>query len=59
MIPVYPEDADIAQLRVSVTTPVGIALLGLAKGASFYRDTRENQRRMLSIISVAQPAVAP
>jgi regulator of nucleoside diphosphate kinase len=51
---VYPEQADITQLRVSVMTPIGVALLGLAKGASFYWDTRENQRRMLTIISVAQ-----
>ena len=51
---VYPEQADITQLRVSVMTPIGVALLGLAEGASFYWDTRENQRRMLTIISVAQ-----
>lgn len=53
---VYPEEADITQLRVSVMTPIGVALLGLAEGASFYWDTRENQRRMLSIISVEQPS---
>lgn len=51
---VYPEQADITQLRISVMTPIGVALLGLAEGASFYWDTRENQRRMLTIISVAQ-----
>ncbi|MCX7561200.1 nucleoside diphosphate kinase regulator [Sulfitobacter sp. F26204] len=54
---VYPEEADIVQLRVSVMTPIGVALLGLAEGASFYWDTRENQRRMLTIISVEQPAL--
>lgn len=53
---VYPEQADIAQLRVSVMTPIGVALLGLAEGASFYWDTRDDQRRMLSVIRVAQPA---
>lgn len=26
---VYPEEADITKLRVSVTTPIGVALLGL------------------------------
>lgn len=51
---VYPEEADITQLRVSVMTPIGVALLGLAEGASFYWDTRENQRRMLTIIKVEQ-----
>lgn len=54
---VYPEEADITQLRVSVMTPIGVALLGLAEGASFYWDTRENQRRMLTIIKVEQPAL--
>lgn len=54
---VYPEDADITQLRVSVMTPIGVALLGLAEGAGFYWDTRENQRRMLTIIRVEQPAL--
>lgn len=52
---VYPEEADIAQMRVSVMTPIGVALLGLAEGASFYWDTRDNKRRVLTIISVAQP----
>ncbi len=51
---VYPEDADIAQLRVSVMTPIGVALLGLAEGASFYWDTRDNQRRVLTILAVEQ-----
>lgn len=54
---VYPEEADITQMRVSVMTPIGVALLGLAEGASFYWDTRENQRRMLTIISVERPAL--
>ncbi|WP_281857145.1 nucleoside diphosphate kinase regulator [Litoreibacter halocynthiae] len=49
---VYPEEADITRLRVSVMTPIGVALLGLAEGASFYWDTRGNQRRMLTIIGV-------
>lgn len=53
---VYPEEADIARLRVSVTTPIGVALLGLAEGASFHWETRGNQRRMLTIIQVEQPA---
>lgn len=49
---VYPEDADIARQRVSVMTPIGVALLGLAEGSVFYWDTRDNQRRMLSVIKV-------
>ena len=55
---VYPEDADISQLRVSVMTPIGVALLGLTEGASFYWDTRDNQRRMLTILRV-EPPISP
>ena len=54
---VYPEEADIAKMRVSVMTPIGVALLGLAEGASFYWDTRENQRRLLTVLSVKQPSL--
>ncbi len=52
---VYPEEADIALLRVSVMTPIGVALLGLAEGAGFHWDTRDNRRRTLTILRVAQP----
>jgi regulator of nucleoside diphosphate kinase len=53
---VYPEQADIARMRVSVMTPIGVALLGLSEGASFSWDTRDNQRRILTILTVTQPA---
>jgi regulator of nucleoside diphosphate kinase len=52
---VFPEDADITTGRVSVMTPIGTALLGLAEGAAFYWDTRDNQRRMLTVTKV-EPA---
>lgn len=51
---VYPQDADISQQRVSVMTPIGVALLGLSEGAAFYWDTRDNQRRTLTVIKVEQ-----
>ena len=54
----HPEDADIARQRVSVMTPIGVALLGLSEGASFYWDTRDNQRRMLTVIKVEQPGAS-
>lgn len=53
---VYPEHADIMHQRVSVMTPIGVALLGLSEGAAFYWDTRDNQRRLLTILTVAQPS---
>lgn len=52
---VYPEDADIMRHQISIMTPIGIALLGLSEGAAFYWDTRNNQRRTLTVIGVAQP----
>ena len=54
---VFPENADIERGRVSVMTPIGVALLGLSEGAAFYWDTRDNQRRMLTVIRVIQGAV--
>ncbi|WP_113912788.1 nucleoside diphosphate kinase regulator [Roseovarius dicentrarchi] len=56
---VYPENADISRNMVSLMTPIGVSLLGLAEGAAFYWDTRDDQRRMLTVISVTQPDVAP
>ena len=53
---VFPEDADITRQRVSVMTPIGVALLGLAEGAAFHWDTRDNQRRTLTVIRVEQNA---
>lgn len=55
---VFPEKADITRQRVSVMTPIGVALLGLAEGAEFYWDTRDNQRRMLSVTKVEQAAAS-
>lgn len=54
---VMPGEADIALGRVSVLTPIGVALLGLAEGASFSWETRQGQTRRLSVTRVA-PAVA-
>lgn len=53
---VFPENAEIAQQRISLMTPIGVALLGLSEGAAFYWDTRDNQRRTLTVIRVEQAA---
>ena len=54
--PVFPEDADIAVGKVSVMTPIGIALIGLAEGARFTWQTRSGETRDLTILSVVDPA---
>lgn len=53
---VFPEDADIAAGRISVMTPIGVALLGLPKGAAFHWDTLNHERRTLTVIEVTQTA---
>ncbi|MBY6158993.1 nucleoside diphosphate kinase regulator [Pseudooceanicola nitratireducens] len=56
--PVYPEDADISVGKISVMTPIGVALIGLAQGAKFAWQTRSGEVRELSILNVADVACA-
>lgn len=55
---VWPEEADIAEGRASVLTPVGVALLGLKAGAQFSWETRAGETRDLTVLSVTQPQPA-
>ncbi|HKU98635.1 MAG TPA: nucleoside diphosphate kinase regulator, partial [Vineibacter sp.] len=56
---VYPEDEDVAAGRISVLTPVGAALIGLAEGQSMSWHTRSGESRMLTLLQVAfQPEAA-
>lgn len=48
---VYPADADIAENKVSILTPVGTALLGLTTGQSI--DWIANDGRLLRLRIVA------
>lgn len=52
---VFPGDADISLGCVSVVTPIGVALLGLAEGASFWWLTRSGERRRLTVMRVRPP----
>jgi regulator of nucleoside diphosphate kinase len=54
---VYPGKADIGAGRVSILTPIGTALIGLAEGQSIAWTTRDGRRRALMVISV-RPAAA-
>lgn len=51
--PVFPEDADIAQGRISIMTPIGVALIGLAEGSSLDWEPLDGKRRMLTVLRVA------
>lgn len=52
----YPEDADIDQQRISVLTPIGVALLGLSAGATISWVTRDDETRVLEVLDVKPPA---
>lgn len=51
----FPKDANIEEGRISLMTPIGVALLGLAEGASFFWATRAGEERNLTVVAV-QPA---
>lgn len=52
---VFPPDADIAERRISVLTPIGAALIGLGSGASISWETRTGQTRELTVADVSPP----
>lgn len=56
--PVYPEDADIARGQVSILTPIGVALIGLAEGASLHWETRDGKQRVLTVLHVTSKHAA-
>lgn len=47
---VYPDDADISEGKISVMTPVGVALIGLQEGHSIYWFTRSGKPRILTVL---------
>ncbi len=51
----YPNEADIAKGRVSVLTPIGTALIGLAAGKSINWRTRTGEIRRLTVLQVRKP----
>jgi regulator of nucleoside diphosphate kinase len=55
---VYPGEADIAEGRISVLTPVGAALIGLSTGQSITWLGLDGQERWLTVLSVKAPVPA-
>lgn len=49
---VLPNEADISRKRISIMTPVGIALLGLSAGQSIEWQTRDGRTETLTVVSV-------
>ena len=52
---VFPGQADIAEGRISVLTPIGAALIGLAEGQSMSWEDRSGRRHELTVLSVKWP----
>lgn len=52
---VFPGDADIASGRISILTPIGIALIGLSPNQSMSWTARDGKEHKLTITSVKQP----
>jgi len=53
---VFPGEADIAEGKVSVMTPIGTALIGLSKGQSISWTARDGRRHELTVLHVDQSA---
>lgn len=58
VILVYPSEADIAQGKISVLTPIGTALIGLPVGKSINWTTRTGELKRLTVIQVREHALA-
>jgi regulator of nucleoside diphosphate kinase len=50
---VYPGDADIAQGKISILTPIGTALIGLSEGQSIDWAARDGRQHRLTVITVS------
>ena len=53
---VFPGEADIAEGKVSILTPIGVALIGLAAGPSIDWTARDGRTHRLTVESVEAPA---
>ena len=51
---VFPQNADITEGRVSILTPIGVALIGLAEGQTITWETPEGKVRHLTAVDVVQ-----
>ncbi len=54
---VFPGEADIAQGKVSVITPIGVALIGLSAGQSIDWTARDGRTHRLTVQAVDAPSV--
>lgn len=55
---VFPPQADITANRISILTPIGTALIGLAPGHSIRWTAPNGERHALTVVSVEPPSGA-
>lgn len=51
---VYPAEADLEKGRLSVLTPIGAALIGVAEGQSIRWFDRQGEARTLTVLAVGR-----
>ncbi len=51
---VFPGDADISEGKISVLTPIGTALLGLAAGQTIDWTARDDRQHKLTVLAVGK-----
>ncbi len=56
VILVMPTEADISRHRVSIMTPIGAALIGIAKGETIWWETIDHEVRELTVHDVVNDA---
>lgn len=49
---VYPNEADISLRKISVLTPIGVALLGMSAGQAISWETRTGEVRDLTVMEI-------
>ena len=55
---VFPGEADIAEGKISILTPIGVALIGLSAGQSIDWTARDGRTHRLTVETVEAPASA-
>lgn len=53
---VFPAEADIANGKVSILTPVGVALIGLSTGQTMQWTARDGRNHSLTVLKVENTA---
>lgn|SRR5690606_29367914 len=52
---VYPKDASVDQMKISILSPVGSALIGLRIGGEIDWPLPQGRSRLLKVVGVTQP----